>query len=184
METDGEPHVSAALRPGESLPRCPGEGKIFRSCRESNSRFLSSRVRGLITVLTELYLLLTNKRTRWITESDRDEEWCLYKYKWTDFNMSDWVLKADGNEWRRGSPVQTAHTAGRYSGEAAIPLQYSVTHYLVTVSCNRPWRPIGLWDVEAPTFSLDSRFTDGCEVVSLALRPPFTPKKIPGTHFC
>jgi hypothetical protein len=26
---------------------------------------------------------------------------------------------------------------------------------------NRPWRPIGLWDVEAPTFSLDSRVTDG-----------------------
>jgi hypothetical protein len=23
--------------------------------------------------------------------------------------------------------------------------------------CNRPWRPIGLWDVEAPTFSLDNK---------------------------
>jgi hypothetical protein len=22
--------------------------------------------------------------------------------------------------------------------------------------CNRPWRPIGLWDVEAPTFSRKS----------------------------
>jgi hypothetical protein len=22
--------------------------------------------------------------------------------------------------------------------------------------CNRPWRPIGLWDVEAPTFSIQS----------------------------
>jgi hypothetical protein len=32
---------------------------------------------------------------------------------------------------------------------------------------NRPWRPVGLWDVEAPTFSLDSRLTDGGEVVSL-----------------
>jgi hypothetical protein len=26
-----------------------------------------------------------------------------------------------------------------------------------------PWRPIGLWDVEAPTF-LDNRLTDGGEV--------------------
>jgi hypothetical protein len=23
----------------------------------------------------------------------------------------------------------------------------------IKLSCNRPWRPIGLWDVEAPTFS-------------------------------
>jgi hypothetical protein len=25
--------------------------------------------------------------------------------------------------------------------------------------CNRPWRPIGLWDVEAPTFFLDNRLS-------------------------
>jgi hypothetical protein len=31
---------------------------------------------------------------------------------------------------------------------------------------------------------LDNRFTDGGEVVSLMRRPPFTPRKIPGTHFC
>jgi hypothetical protein len=31
--------------------------------------------------------------------------------------------------------------------------------------CNRPWRPIGLWDVEAPTFSRQSahRWRWGCE---------------------
>jgi hypothetical protein len=33
--------------------------------------------------------------------------------------------------------------------------------------CNRPWKPIGLWDVEAPTFSVYSRLTDGGKVVSL-----------------
>jgi hypothetical protein len=43
--------------------------------------------------------------------------------------------------------------------------------------CNRPWRPIGLWDVEDPTFSLDNRHTDGDEVVSLTPRPPFTPQE-------
>jgi hypothetical protein len=31
---------------------------------------------------------------------------------------------------------------------------------------------------------LVSRLTDGGEVVSLMRWPPFTPKKIPGTHFC
>jgi hypothetical protein len=30
----------------------------------------------------------------------------------------------------------------------------------------------------------DNRLTDGGEVVSLKSRPPFTPRKIPGTHFC
>jgi hypothetical protein len=33
------------------------------------------------------------------------------------------------------------------------------------------------------TFSLDNRLTDGGKVVSLTRQPPFTPRKIPGTHF-
>jgi hypothetical protein len=32
--------------------------------------------------------------------------------------------------------------------------------------------------------SVDNRLTDGGNVVSLTRRPPFTPRKIPGTHFC
>jgi hypothetical protein len=43
--------------------------------------------------------------------------------------------------------------------------------------------PKGLGDVKAPTF-LDSRLTDGGEVVSLMCWPSFTPREIPGTHFC
>jgi hypothetical protein len=31
---------------------------------------------------------------------------------------------------------------------------------------------------------LSNRLTDGREVVSLTRRPPFTHRKIPGTHFC
>jgi hypothetical protein len=31
---------------------------------------------------------------------------------------------------------------------------------------------------------LGNRLTDGGEVVSLTHRQPFTPSKIPGTHFC
>jgi hypothetical protein len=30
---------------------------------------------------------------------------------------------------------------------------------------------------------LDNRLTDGGEAVGLMRRPPFTPRKIPGTHF-
>jgi hypothetical protein len=36
---------------------------------------------------------------------------------------------------------------------------------------------MGLWDVEAPTFCLHSRLTDGGQVVSLTRRSPFTPQE-------
>jgi hypothetical protein len=42
---------------------------------------------------------------------------------------------------------------------------------------NTPWRTIVLWDVEAPAFSLDNRFTDSGKVVSLMSRPPFIPQE-------
>jgi hypothetical protein len=45
-------------------------------------------------------------------------------------------------------------------------------------------KAIGLWDFDAPTFSLDNRLTDGGKVVSLKRRLSFTPRNIPGTHFC
>jgi hypothetical protein len=43
--------------------------------------------------------------------------------------------------------------------------------------------PQGCETSRLPHF-LDNRLTDGGEVVSLTRRPPFTPRKIPGTHFC
>jgi hypothetical protein len=43
--------------------------------------------------------------------------------------------------------------------------------------------PYGFGTSRFPHF-LDNQLTDGGEVVSLTLRPPFTPRKIPGTHFC
>jgi hypothetical protein len=53
----------------------------------------------------------------------------------------------------------------------------------VKLSPYRPWWPLGLRDVEAPTFS-DIRLIDGGKVVSPTTRPLFTPRKFPGTHFC
>jgi hypothetical protein len=43
--------------------------------------------------------------------------------------------------------------------------------------------PLGCETLRLPYF-LDNRLTDGGKVVSLTRRPPFTPRKIPGTHFC
>jgi hypothetical protein len=52
----------------------------------------------------------------------------------------------------------------------------------IAYPCHMKWKPIGLWDVEAPTFSLDNRLTDGSEV-SLTHRPPLTFRKITGSIF-
>jgi hypothetical protein len=53
----------------------------------------------------------------------------------------------------------------------------------VKLSLYSPWRPLALGDVEAPTFS-DIRLIDGGKFVSPTRWPLFTPRKIPGTHFC
>jgi hypothetical protein len=42
--------------------------------------------------------------------------------------------------------------------------------------------PKGCETSRLPYFQ-NNRLTDGGEVVSLTRRPPFTPRKIPGTHF-
>jgi hypothetical protein len=70
--------------------------------------------------------------------------------------VTDTVDKQVINTW---NDIIRAYTS--YRGKVKLP-------------CNRPWRPIGLWDVEVPTFSLDNRLTDGGKV-SLTCRPPFTP---------
>jgi hypothetical protein len=43
--------------------------------------------------------------------------------------------------------------------------------------------PYGCESSRLPHF-LDNRHTDGGEFVILTLQPPFTPRKIPGTHLC
>jgi hypothetical protein len=53
----------------------------------------------------------------------------------------------------------------------------------VKLSPYRPWRPLGLREIEAPTFS-DIRLIDGGKVLSPMRRPLFTPRKILGTYFC
>jgi hypothetical protein len=53
----------------------------------------------------------------------------------------------------------------------------------VNLSLYMPWRPLGLREVEALTFS-HIRLIDGGKVASPISRPHFIPRKIPGTHFC
>jgi hypothetical protein len=46
----------------------------------------------------------------------------------------------------------------------------------IKISLYRPWRPLGLREVETPTFS-DIRLTDGGKIVSPKRRPLFFPAK-------
>jgi hypothetical protein len=73
-------------------------------------------------------------------------------------------------------PITCLHLVMRLKIHGAIPPPHTYSY-----PCNRPWKPIGLWDIEAPTFSRQSghRWHD----VSLTHWLPFTPKKSPGPHF-
>jgi hypothetical protein len=61
---------------------------------------------------------------------------------------------------------------------------YHIFHCIkIKLFLYRPWRPLGLPEVEAPTFS-DIWHTDGGKIVSPARRSLLNPRKIPGTYFC
>jgi hypothetical protein len=65
------------------------------------------------------------------------------------------VCKWGRAQWSSGLPLQ------RLSVRLDSASVVSVFHLSPAVerqryACNRPWRPIGLWDIEAPTFSTQS----------------------------
>jgi hypothetical protein len=66
-------------------------------------------------------------------------------------------------------------------GQMSVWFLFEPTGKKINAKANRLWRPIGLWDVEAPTFQ-DNRFTDDGEIVSLRRRPHFSSRKIPSAH--
>jgi hypothetical protein len=70
-----------------------------------------------------------------------------------------------------------------FADDGEITSEIDAAKGKVKLSPYRPWRPLGLREVEAPTFS-DIRLIDSGKVVSPTRRPLFTPRKIPGTHFC
>jgi hypothetical protein len=68
-------------------------------------------------------------------------------------------------------------------------VKYVCVYFVITVKKGKSipvTGPGGPWGCEMsvlPHF-VDNRLTDGGEVINLTRRPPFTPMKIPGTHFC
>jgi hypothetical protein len=71
--------------------------------------------------------------------------------------------------------ILLAVVVGKYvyiKGWLQYPVRVKVKN--VKLPCNRPWRPVGLWHIDAPPFSLENRLTDGGKVVSLTRWRPFT----------
>jgi hypothetical protein len=89
---------------------------------------------------------------------------------WTS-NFRKWYLQSFHDDATH-LVISVTGSVRKFMMENMLLRSYFIIRY--SYPCNRLWRPIGLWDVEAPTFSLDNWFTDGGKVVSLTHRPPFT----------
>jgi hypothetical protein len=102
-----------------------------------------------------------------------------HRFSWIKFS---WLFLVPPGKWHDIISNGQRPLSSRY-----FPIHSTVynlsTEAKVKFSLYRPWRPLWLREVEAPTFS-DVWLTDGGKVVSPMRRPLFTPRKIPGTHFC
>jgi hypothetical protein len=89
--------------------------------------------------------------------------------------------------WKVGTNVSEAHTGSIFkipkkrqcAPSKRCPPVKTIRYNnpeVVSYPCNRPWRPIGLWEVEALTFSRQSTHR-WRKVVSLTRRPPFIPQE-------
>jgi hypothetical protein len=65
----------------------------------------------------------------------------------------------------RGDTQTHTHTHTQQRDLISLPNFFQNKESRLKNFCNRPWRPIGLWDVEAPTFSRQSahRWRWGCQ---------------------
>jgi hypothetical protein len=79
--------------------------------------------------------------------------------------------------WGKQPPVPTGYEVGWTDPRTGLDDVVKVK-----LSLYRPWRPLRLRQVEAPTFS-DIRLIDGGKVVSPTSRRLITTRKIPGNHF-
>jgi hypothetical protein len=67
-----------------------------------------------------------------------------------------------------------------HDNEPSSPVKVKVSKAITVTGRGGPY---GCEILRVPHF-LDNRLTDGCKVVSPTRRLPFTPRNIPGTHFC
>jgi hypothetical protein len=123
-------------------------------------------------------------KSNFVCDTFQSEE--MYRAGWRSSNAPDLYL---GGAWVeswpthrkswlrmfRGFPRSFQATTGSFHvpSKSLFINHPTIRRYIVRVtgkSKGRPWMPVGLWDIEAPTF-LDNRLTDGGEIVSIRHRP-------------
>jgi hypothetical protein len=126
-------------------------------------RILSSKVAAFLHNVIPSYFI----RRHIFSNRDTTAERTKQSNKWIKYCNKTWHVYA--------LKLQLFY---KYLNQLHIHL-YKTENY----PCNRPCRPIGLGDVEAPTFSRQSahRWRWGCQPYAPAA---LYPQKIPGTHFC
>jgi hypothetical protein len=101
--------------------------------------------------------------------------------------FATWILM-HGSSVRTLLHLPRVASHGRWRSESVglirISLSLSLYIYIYeSISVTGRGVPLGCEKSRLPHI-LDNRLTDGGKVVTLTSRPLFTPKKIPGTHFC
>jgi hypothetical protein len=99
---------------------------------------------------------------------------------WEEITWKAWGLTQEPQQDNRQTGYDSSQERYRYERRyccmAATDILNGLKHF-ESYTFNRPWRHIGLWGVEFPTFSIDSRLTDGGNVVSLTCRQPLSPQE-------
>jgi hypothetical protein len=121
-------------------------------------------------------------RTHWIGD------WVDPEPVWTTWRIENsWPYRDSNSNTSVIQPV-----ACRYTDHAILALLlrayvYKIAVILLTTKknypCNRPWRPIGFWEVEVPQFSRQSahRWRWGCQPYALVA---LYPQKVSWYSFC
>jgi hypothetical protein len=101
--------------------------------------------------------------------TDRYNRIVIYQMKWLDCPLKyigqtgrifhtrykEHILAIRDNNSNSGHSSHILNTGHKY-GTVTDTMTIIRTHTRWSYSCSRPWRPIGLWDVEVPAFSRQS----------------------------
>jgi hypothetical protein len=89
----------------------------------------------------------------------------------TESEVTEFMLVASCGRWTlprypvNGGLGEAQSWPWSGGGNLTFVSQLITRHFFKSYPCNRPWRPIGLWDVEVPTFSRQPahRWRWGCQ---------------------
>jgi hypothetical protein len=159
---------------GSGLVLVRGTIHAFTWMGWGNPRKFRVRIDGITAEKRIPYLQSTSQKRNPLSEPDlwdlKEVEGAVV-YSSVD-KETDWLTEVSGLHSRQGDSFFLWLLYSVHTGPAAHPASYSMGKRW-RCPCNRPWRPIRLWDVEASTYS---RWRWGCQLYAPApLYPPSPP---------